>query len=104
MTESRLQTEHGISITCIKLDEVTDVIKQLNSNKSDGNYGLYSNHLLLSGFHFREHLPKLLTYMLHHGHNPGYILDAAISPIPKTIPRWISIQAIIIEVLCYLQH
>ena len=38
--ESRLQAEDSISISYIKSDEVTDAIKQLNSNKSDGNYGL----------------------------------------------------------------
>ena len=58
-------------------------MKQLNSNKSDGNYGLYSYHLLLSSFHFREHLTTLFTCMLHHGHNPDYILEAVISSIPK---------------------
>ena len=83
MIESRLQAEDSISISYIKSDEVTDAIKQLNSNKSDGNYGLYSNHLLLSSFHFREHLAKLFTCMLHHGHNPDYILEAVISSIPK---------------------
>ena len=66
-------------ISHIKSDEVTDAIKQLNSNKSDGNYGLYSNHLLLSNFHFRDHLAKLFTCMLHHGHNPDYILEAVVS-------------------------
>ena len=81
--ESRLQTEDSISISYIKLDEVTDAIKQLNANKSDGNYGLYSNHLLLSSFHFDEHLAKLFTCMLHHGHHLYYILDAVISLIPK---------------------
>ena len=81
--ESRLQAADSISISYIKSDEVTDAIKQLNSNKSDGNYGLYSNHLLLSSFHFREHLAKLFTCMLHHGHNPDYILEAVISSIPK---------------------
>ena len=70
--ESRLQAEDSISISYIKSDEVTDAIKQLNSNKSDGNYGLYSNHFLLSSFHFREHLAKLFTCMSHHGHNPDY--------------------------------
>ena len=67
----------------MKSDEVTDAIKQLNSNKSDGNYGFYSNHLLLSSFHFREHLANLFTCMLHHGYSPDYILEAVISSIPK---------------------
>ena len=41
-------------------------------------YGLYSNHFLLSNFHFREHLAKLFT-CLHQSHNPDYILEAVIS-------------------------
>ena len=44
---------------------------------------MYSNHFLLSSFNFRDHLAKMFTCMLHHGHNPDYILEAVISSIPK---------------------
>ena len=77
--ESHLQAEYSITIPYIKPVEVTDAIKQLNSNNFDGNKGLY---LLLSCTHVRVHLAKLFTCMLRHGHNPDYIFVAMIS-IPK---------------------
>ena len=50
---------------------------------------MYSNHLLLSSELFREHFASLFTVMLRHGCNPGYMLEAIISSIPKNAKEFI---------------
>ena len=83
---------HTIRIEDLLVDiiEVTNAISALNANKSDVSLGLYSNHLLIASSHLHRYIAMLFTFMLRHGHNPDYIMEAIISTIPKNANGHIS--------------
>ena len=63
--------------------EVASAMAQLKANKSDGDVGLVSTHLLMSCQRFQEGLAQLFTAILTHGYTPRMILIATIASIPK---------------------
>ena len=63
--------------------EVVTALTQIKANKSDGDVGLVSTHLLMSSQQFRAGLAQLLTAVLTHGYTPRMILLATIASIPK---------------------
>jgi hypothetical protein len=67
----------------VSLNDVTDALTLLKANKSDGDVGLFSTHLLMSSELFRDQLAKLITAILTHGHQPKTVLLATIASIPK---------------------
>ena len=80
---SQIKNENSMDIAQVDIIEVTNAISALNANKSDGSLGLYSNHLLIASSHLHRYIALLFTFMLRHGHNPDYIMEAIISSIPK---------------------
>ena len=63
--------------------DVAEAISNLKANKSDGDIGLMSNHIIVSSETFQRHLAKLLTAILTHGYQPKKVLLATIASIPK---------------------
>ena len=63
--------------------EIDKAIKKLKKQKSDGDKGLLSDHIILSGVDFRYLLGKLITSVIIHGHTPDAILLGTIASIPK---------------------
>ncbi len=67
----------------VTAENIYDAILYLKSNKSDGDKELMSNHLLMSGEIFTEHLSRLFTVINTHGYQPKDILLGTITSIPK---------------------
>jgi len=86
----RLRREIDLYDARIETKEVCDAIKRLNAGKSDGDMGVYSNHLLLANDIFKRHLSNLFSMMLIHGHTPDDMIRAVISSIPKSCKESIS--------------
>ncbi len=81
-----------ISEYCEKCEEHDRVVNQhdvdkalyhLKANKSDGDVGLMSNHLIMCSEKFQAHLGLLITAILTHGHQPKTVLTATIASLPK---------------------
>ena len=64
-------------------DDITKAFSNLKLHKSDGNVGLVSTHLLMSGELYKEHLAKFMTAILTHGYQPKMLLLPTITSIPK---------------------
>ena len=67
----------------IKQSAITQGLLDLKAHKGDGNIGLISTHLLMSGEQFKSHLAKLMTAIMTHGYHPQMLLVATITSIPK---------------------
>ena len=76
--------QQGDDKDCVVTTEnISDVIQYLKSNKTDGDKGLMSNHILMSCEFFKVHLSKLLTAINTHGYQPKDVLLGTIASIPK---------------------
>ena len=67
----------------INVSDVTACVKQLKSNKSDGNEGLSSNHIIYGSSTLFSKITALCTAMLHHGYVAPNLRLATIIPIVK---------------------
>ena len=67
----------------VSTDDVINAIKLLKLDKSDGEKGYFSNHLIYAGNQYFEQLAGLLTTMLSHGYQPEVLCVATIISIPK---------------------
>jgi hypothetical protein len=67
----------------VQFDTVVTAVKSLNKDKSDGDYGYFSNHLLYAGNNYLRQLTMLINAMLVHGHQPTALLMATIASVPK---------------------
>ncbi len=63
--------------------DIVDAIKHIKANKSDGDVGLMSNHIIISSENFQSHLGMTITSVLTHGYQPKSVLLATIASIPK---------------------
>ncbi len=63
--------------------DIVDAIKHLKANKSDGDVGLMSNHIMISSEYFQSHLGMMITSVLTHGYQPKIVLLAIIASITK---------------------
>ncbi len=81
ISEQCCQSEEGDHV--VTQADIAEAIQHLNANKSDGDVGLMSDHLLLSSENFQMHLGLLITAILTHGYQPQIILLATIASIPK---------------------
>jgi hypothetical protein len=70
-------------IDALTLDSVKKAVDSLNSDKSDGDVGYNSCHLLYASDLFYEQLCYLLRAIYVHGHQPEALLVATIISIPK---------------------
>ncbi len=50
--------------------DIVDTIKHLKANKSDGDVGLMSNHIIISSEYFQSRLGMMTTSVLTHGYQP----------------------------------
>ena len=67
----------------INVSDFTACVKQLKSNKSDGNEGLSSNHIIYGSSTLFSKITALCTAMLHHGYVAPNLRSATIIPIVK---------------------
>ena len=72
---------HSNHVICTS--EVIDAIKELKPNKSDGNEGCQSDHLIHGTCRLHVLLSQLFTCMLKHGYAPESFLLSTITSIPK---------------------
>ena len=87
MTEVRdkinLKMKH-ISATEFLFDsDVRTAVKSLAKGKSDGNLGIYSDHIIHGTELLISYLTKLLNSMLVHGYSPSQMLVGTIIPLVK---------------------
>ena len=64
-------------------NDITCALKMLKADKSDGQSGLISTHLLLCSKLFKSMLAMLITAIITHGYQPQSMLLATIISIPK---------------------
>lgn len=88
MTEIEKQIHEGLKQTSAKeyvvtYDDVKSAIRSLKPEKSDGDLGLWSNHIIHGGDILTRHLSRLITAMLIHGFSPGDLTTATIVSIIK---------------------
>ncbi len=90
--ENMDRTKDYISEYCEKCEEDDRMVNQhdvdkaldhLKANKSDGDVGLMSNHLIMCSEKFQAHLGLLITTILTHGYQPKTVLTATIASLPK---------------------
>ena len=75
--------ECSTSDALVTYTEICKVVENLKREKSDGDRGLISNHLIYAGEEYHVQLSRLITSMLIHGHQPSAITGATIASIPK---------------------
>ena len=68
-------------IVCI--DDISDALKSLKSGKSDGDLGIYSDHLLYGTEKLFYYLTMLFNCMLTHGYTPSGMRVSTIIPVVK---------------------
>ena len=81
----RLVTENNVDIACVDSGKVHEAIKRLNAGKNDGDFGMYSNHILLANDTVMKHISNLFSMMLSHGLTPEDMIRAVITSIPKNV-------------------
>ncbi len=65
--------------------DIDTAIKKLNKGKGYGNYGFYSDHIILYTNKYKTIIVMLINCMLIHGHNPEDLLASVIASIPKNL-------------------
>ena len=68
---------------------VSDAIKQLKLDKSDGNKGVFSNHVKYGPRRLTSLIAILLTTSARHGYMPGELLLSTLHSIPKDCRAYI---------------
>jgi hypothetical protein len=63
--------------------DISKIVQKLKCGKSDGQIGLYSDHVIHGSTLLFEHLLKLFNCMLIHGMSPHMMLVGTTIPIPK---------------------
>ncbi len=76
----------------VSVVEVTEAIKMLNSNKCDGNQGIFTNHFKNAPIRlaFDFHVSQLFSSMLTHGCTPEELSIATLTSIPKDLQESIT--------------
>ena len=67
----------------VSMDIVYEAVKKLKSEKSDGDCGLFSNHVSYASKLFFHNITGLFSAILIHGHQPELMLRSSIVSIPK---------------------
>ena len=67
------------------IKEVEEAISCMKTNKSDGNYGLNTNHIKFSEKSLKVHLTLLTNMCFHYGIMPYDLLITTIVSIPKDL-------------------
>ena len=65
------------------IESVVKAVKSLKKNKTDGDRGYDSNHLIYASYNYYVQLTSLINSMLVHGHQPSALLLATIVSVPK---------------------
>ena len=79
---------HGVDnssyIDCfVSYSSVKLAVKKLKHEKSDGDKGFISSHLIHASDSYHRHLANLLSSMIIHGYHPKPMVTATIISIPK---------------------
>jgi hypothetical protein len=64
-------------------EELSAAIKNISVGKSDGNVGVYSDHIVHGEECLRPHLVQLFNCMISHGYSPHQMNVGTMIPIPK---------------------
>ncbi len=83
MVRERIVSEDSIAQCNLCVNDIDRAIKKLNRGKSDGDLGLYSDHIIMSTYRFKILLTSLINAMLIHGYNVDNLLASVIASIPK---------------------
>ena len=70
-------------VLSIDTNTVRKAVQELKREKSDGEHGYYSSHLIHAGTVYFWQLSELLKSMIVHGHYPESLLTSTIVSIPK---------------------
>ena len=65
--------------------DVKAAIRKLRRNKSDGDIGFNSSHLLLAGEALHYQVSQLFQAIFVHGHQPERLMQGTIASIPKDL-------------------
>ncbi len=79
----RVKESNCIDSCVISVKDLVDVIKCIDKGKSDGNLGLFSDHILQGSDRLYEYLSLLYNAMVIHGCSPSDMLVGTMIPIPK---------------------
>ena len=77
-----LYTYNGVDHV-ISAEHICTAISKLKMNKSDGNKGLFSNHIIYTPYIFKVHLALMLSAMNIHGYMPNDMLKGTIVSLLK---------------------
>ncbi len=83
MIKEHIVNEDSIVQCDFSVDDIDKAIKKLNRGKSDGDIGLYSDHIIMCTYRFKVLLTKFINAMLVHGYNADNLLASVIASIPK---------------------
>ncbi len=76
--------EHCEEHDCVvNQNDMDNDIYHLKANKSDGDVGFMSNHLIICSENFKAHIGLLSTAIWTHRYQPKTVLLAIIASIPK---------------------
>ncbi len=67
----------------VTISEVVGAVSKLQKNKSGGQAGLWSNHIIYAPHRYRVHISMLLTGLMVHEFNPRDLLIGTLLPLSK---------------------
>ena len=73
----------GLAQSVFNIDELSTSVKNLSLSKSDGNAGVFSNHIIYGREILSEYLLILFNCMIIHGYSPRQMNVGTMIPIPK---------------------
>ena len=76
-------THQDVQVCLIKVDELKSAIKQLSCGKSDGQTGLFSDHIVHGTPNLYRLITALFNAMIVHGVSPSEMLSSVMLPIVK---------------------
>ena len=82
--ETLLHEEHGVDYE-MNVQDLNKALRLLNSQKSDGFKGTYSEHFIYASQKYNVVLSMMINCMLTHGYSPDDLLIGALVPIPKDL-------------------
>ena len=83
-------SKHEVDVFLITIDDLVKVVYKLKSGKSDGHFGLFSDHIIHGSMSLFKHLVTLFNCMFIHGISPQIMLDGTTVPIPKSRKIYVS--------------
>ena len=78
------EKKYDISTCLVTLSDIDSLVNKLKTDKSDGNLGLYSDHIIHGTNTLFTYLTLLFNAMIVHGCGPSDMCIGTMIPIPKS--------------------